>query len=450
MKRFVFIPIVFFVGITSLPAQDNNWKAMAQKSDSAAFEHQINPELYNVAVNGYLPAIKKWETDSSIDADSLFSLLTAWNAYPKPKKTGIICKYWVQVDSNNKVPFFIYIPVHYDPEYKTPLLVYYKGGWLSRKTYPAGYAREIITDNPTFSYLDKYNTIEIFPALKSDLAIYGHYGYTHLQKMISEIKKIFNIDDNKIFLSGFSDGGKTVYNAASLVFTPFACFYPINSFPPSAPAYPNLSNRPIFSFVAEKDEITNYKSILTKAEYVNNHGGNWAVHFQAGKTHFYYPYEKEVLPVMFEHMNITSRNPLPNKISYDKTYNHKDFTGADWLQTSVNTKMAPTPYNFTDTVKTYSLDGQEDVYEYGKNTGQVRAAYFNNTFKLTTSQIDTVIIYISPITVDLSLPVKVIINGKTVFNEKVTASKSFMIDSFLKSFDRAQIFVNQIVIPVTD
>jgi len=447
MVRWIILLVLF---VSNSYAQSGKWEVLAQKSDSAAFSGLLIPEKSGVGFNPYLSRIKEWADNSRISADSLFYLLSHWNAYPKAEKTGIICRYWVQLSDEYRVPYFVYIPEGYNPRHKTALLVYYKGGWLNRSQYPARYEQEIITDNPTFSYLDGYNVIEIFPALKNDLAIYGKYGYAHLQKMVAETKKIFNTDDNKVFLAGFSDGGKSVYNAASFVQTPFACFYPINSFPPSSPAYPNLINRPLFSFTAEKDAITDWRSIKTKAEYVNRIGGKWNFRFMPGKAHFYKPYEKEVLPLLFEYIKVTNRDPLPLKVTYDRSFNDDDFKGVDWLQISVNTQKPPTPYHFSDTVRTYSADGEESVRYYGEKTGQVRATFFDNTFTLITSQTDSVTLYISPLMVDLDRPVKVIINGKILFDEKVSASKSFMAAHFLQNFDRDMIFVNRITVSTPD
>jgi hypothetical protein len=244
---------------------------------------------------------------------------------------------------------------------------------------------------------------------------------------------------------------RTVYNVSNLAQTPFACFYPINGSIPSSPFFPNYVNRPIFSFVAAKDEITDFRSIKTKAEYANKSGANWIYRELINKEHFYIPYANEVLPILFKHLALTTRNPLLTKLSYDRSFNDdKNFTGIDWLQIKVNTDKNPSSYHFTDSVQTFSSSGEERNYRYGEKTGQVRAECFNNIFTIATSQVDKVTIYISPIMVNMNSPIKVIINGKELYNEKVNYSKDFMITRFLNDFDRAQIFVNKIDISVND
>ena len=427
-------------------SQSINWTKLSKTLDSTSFGKVINPQKYNVASND-LTDIEKWNSDDKINGDSLFYLLANWDKYPTPKQNGIILEYKIKLDTNYTVPFLVYIPKNYNPKQKTTLLLYFKGGWLSRNKFPKDYAKEIVSDNPTFSYLDRNNVIEIFPALESDLTINYKYGYKHLAGMVAQTKKLFNIDDNKVFLSGFSDGGKTVYMAANLTATPFACFYPINGAIISSPDFPNYKNRQIYSFVAEKDELNNYKSISTKAEYADKIGANWTLRRIPNEGHFYFPYQQKVLPVLFNHLKVTNRNPLPIKIEYNRAFNDdKDFTGIDWIQIKVNTDKKPNEFHTTDSIETFWGDGETYNYRYGSKVGQLKAHCFDNTYFLTTSLIDEITIYVSPLMVNLDLPIKVILNGKEMFNSKVDYSKEFMTNRFIANFDRQQIFINIIVI----
>lgn len=401
----------------------------------------------SVKDNPSLRLIGQWESAPAITGDSLYQLLSAWDKYPAPAKTGTICEYTLRLDTNYTVPYFVYIPQHYDPKQKTVLLVYYKGGWLSRKTLPENYRDEITGDNPTFGYLDKYNIIEIFPALEAKLAIYGYYGYAHLQKMVTHTKQLFNIDDNRVFMAGFSDGGTSAYNAAYLAPSQFACFYPINGAIVSPPYYPNFLNRPVYSFVAEKDQLYHKNSILSKALYASELGANWSYRELPGRGHFYFPYQQEILPVMFGHMQTVVRHPHPPTITYHRGFNDTaSFSGIDWLQFTANTNLPPTPFHFTDSVHTFRSNGEPNDYLYGEKTGQVKARYFNNCFTIETSMVSEVEIYISPLMVNMQLPVKVIVNGSERFNERVSYAKDFMAGNFMKTFDRQQVWVNKIVI----
>lgn len=230
--------------------------------------------------------------------------------------------------------------------------------------------------------------------------------------------------------------------------TPFACFYPINGSFASRPDFPNFVNRPVYSIVVEKDELTAAKSIKTKAEYAIRRGASWIYRELPDKKHLYHKYATEVLPVLFGHMQVVSPQALPVSLAYDRGYNYSAFTGIDWLQVSVNTTLPPAPHHFTDSIHTWSMSGEPSDYLYGEKTGQVRAHYLDNTFTITASQVDTLTLYISPLMVNLEKPVRVVINGKKVFEQQVVASKEFMATRFIKIFDRAQVFVNKIELAV--
>lgn len=446
-KTIFSIALCLLTGLTVRAQADLQRKWITQK-DSAAWERLLDPANYGLQQNTPVALPDQWLSDTAISADSLFYLISNWDQYRQPKKTGVICRFWVQLDTNVRVPYLVYIPKGYDARRKTTLLVYYKGGWMSRQRFPNQYWKEIVTDNPSFDYLDAANIIEIFPVLRQDLAIYGKYGYDHLKLMVRDTRERFNIDDNKIFLTGFSDGGKSVYNTSFLLQTSFACFYAINGSFPSSPDYPNFSNRPVFSIVAEKDELSVPKSISSKAAYASSLGASWTYYELAGKKHMYHRYAHTVWPLLLQHMQATSRQPLPVHISYDRSSNYAAFTGIDWLQINVNTKLRPAAHHFTDSVHTFSMDGEDRSYLYGEETGQVRAQYFNNRFTITTSLIDTLTIYISPLMVNLEKPVSVVVNGKELFNGVVPASKTFMAQWFMNSFDRSQLFVNKITLAI--
>jgi len=418
---------------------------LAQTSTTEAFLRQLQPAHYGLATPA-LGALNAWRQDERISGDSLYALLRAWNTYPKPRQTGVICRYEVKVDSTHTVPYLVYIPKNYDYQRPTKLLVYYKGGWLNRKELPTDYAKEIVVDNPTFRYLDEQNIIEIFPCLRQDLAIYGNYGYRHLQRMVAQTKRLFNVDDDHVYLSGFSDGGKTVFNVASLMPSAFASFYVINGGLASRPEFPTLRARPLVAFIGQADEAISPKSVLAYAEQARRFGADWQVRLVPGRKHYYAPYQGLVLPPFFQHLRSTSRNPFPSRLTYARGFNGSDLTGLDWLQVAVSTTKKPAKTHQTDSIWVFNMAGEPSRYRYGEATGQVQASCFNNTYTVETSLVDEVTLYISPVMVDLTQPIHVVVNGQERYSGMVAYSKDFLAQQFQTAFDRQQLFVNELKI----
>ena len=419
------------------------WVKLAHTSTNEEFLENLQPVRYGLEVPQLGPLIT-WKQDVHLNGDSLYSLLRAWNTYPKPRQTGVICRYEVQLDSAHTVPYLVYIPKNYDYRRPTKLLVYYKGGWLNRKELPADYAKEIVEDNPTFRYLDGQNIIEVFPCLRQDLAIYGYYGYQHLQQMVAQTKRLFNVDDNRVYLSGFSDGGKTVFNVASFTPSVFAGFYSINGALVSRPDFPNLHARPLLAFVAQADELISPASVLSYAEQARRFGADWQVRKMPNRKHYYAPYQRDVLPILFQHLSGVSRNPFPTQLTYFRGFNSSEFTGLDWLQLVVSKTETPTAIHQADSIRVFNMAGESTHYRYGEKVGQVRASCFNNTYTLETSLVDEVTLYISPVMVDVSQPVRVIINGQERYNGRVAYAKEFLLQQFQNRMDRQQLFINEL------
>jgi hypothetical protein len=424
--------------------QTEKWIECSKDLSDKQFEKKIQASNYNLVSNSFLFELNKWKLDKGISAETIYQNIIGWNKYPKPKKTGIVIQKHIQLDSVKTVPYYIYIPENYSSDLPTKLLVYYKGGWISRDSFPSNIAKEIINDNPTFSYLDRYNIIEIFPALNRDLAIYGMYGYKHIRLMLADSKKVLNIDDNQVYLAGFSDGGRTVYNLAFLRPTDFASFYSINgSFNNSNMNYPNYTSRPVTTYSGTKDKLVNPKYALSVAETANSFGADWKINTFKGE-HFYFPYEKEILPKLFTEISNSNRNPFPNKILYHKDYEYDELKGIDWLHIKTNTERKPENWHYSSEINIIRNEKEIDSIKYGQKTAQVKANYFNNIYDLKTSLVDEVVLYISPTMIDINKPVKVILNGKEVYNQKIGFDKNFMIDNFIEKFDRKQVWINEI------
>ena len=87
-------------------------------------------------------------------------------------------------------------------------------------------------------------------------------------------------------------------------------------------------------------------------------------------------------------------------------------------------------------------------YRYGETTGQVHASCFNNTYTVETSLVDEITLYISPVMVNLTQPIRVVVNGQERYKGIVVYSKTFLAQQFQTTFDRQQIFVNELKVKI--
>lgn len=151
-----------------------------------------------------------------------------------------------------------------------------------------------------------------------------------------------------------------------------------------------------------------------------------------------------MLPVLFQHLASCARNPFPTQLTYCRSFNDDQLPGLDWLQLLVSKTKAPAATHQADSVQVISLAGEPRRYLYGPETAQVRATCFHNTYALETSLADEVTIYISPATVDVTQPVRVLVNGQERYNALVPVDKAFLLRQFRARRDRQQLFTGEV------
>src|SRR5262249_19683192 len=114
----------------------------------------------------------------------------------------------------------------------------------------------------------------------------------NLHEIVDAVKQTYNVDENRVVLSGVSDGATGAYYVAMRDTTPYAAFLPLNGFwgvlanrdVQIEPLYPNnLRDKPFFIVNGERDPlypasivdpaIAHYKKIGVTLEYHPQAGG---------------------------------------------------------------------------------------------------------------------------------------------------------------------------------
>src|SRR5262249_57273030 len=87
----------------------------------------------------------------------------------------------------------------------------------------------------------------------------------NLRAILDQLKRTYNVDENRVALSGVSDGGTGAYYAAMRDTTPYACVLPLNGFiavldnetaEDDGDLFPgNLRNKPLFVVNGVRDPM---------------------------------------------------------------------------------------------------------------------------------------------------------------------------------------------------
>ena len=160
----------------------------------------------------------------------------------------------------------------------------------------------------------------------------------NLQAILDRIKREYNVDENRVYLFGVSDGGTGVYYHAAKAPTPWAAFFPFIAHPgvlenPATGAdgelfVENLSNRPFFVVNGEKDELYPVARVKPYLDAFEAAGVEIEFHSHPGghNTRWWNGEQEAIDAFIARH----PRNPLPDRLVWE-TERTDHFARIQWL-----------------------------------------------------------------------------------------------------------------------
>src|SRR5688572_19757599 len=146
-------------------------------------------------------------------------LLRAGRTYAKDVPTG-----WQALENEcldgKRRPYHVYAPPDYDPGKKYPLVVFLHGA-VSRTNVPSpkemeSLRRDFEKDVPGF--------LIILPTGAKGATWWDKVGTSNVLAQVDHVKRRYNVDEERVFLWGFSDGASGAYWMALSRPTPWAGF----------------------------------------------------------------------------------------------------------------------------------------------------------------------------------------------------------------------------------
>ncbi|MGZ3753275.1 MAG: hypothetical protein ACXVB0_20630 [Mucilaginibacter sp.] len=403
--------------------------------------------------------IRQIQDNGSITTDSTFKLLSNWLYYPTIDKTGkdYLCYY---TDSlYGKIPFRVFVPISYDHTRKSPCILLLHGAVGGSKFSDIDSLNKF-DDDVLFAALKRGNYIIVRPVAdrsKNFNWVVDNFKspnptFKTLTNMLVSIKRILNIDDNKIFALGHSDGADGAIGLGVYSPNPFAGFAAYNSMLTNLFAKDfyirNITNNPLYLVHSDLDDlrpIQQTRVIVSALSQLNN---QMLYKEYIGYQHYDKHLSKDIPNVGF-FINSTSRNPFKSNIFWE-TEKVGPYNSCGWIKiTGIDTFHVAanwhTPFDFKSYFKNTGK-WIDNLWYNSRKSAAVRATYNNNTFNIETSRVTEIELLISPVMVNLENPVIVNINGKQVFSGKISADKDFLIRQFKDNFDRQALWVNAIKI----
>jgi hypothetical protein len=389
--------------------------------------------------------------DEEIDPHEIVRELSEFSDYPEPLRKDQWVKYEHFAKEKLLAPYYVYIPPKYDPRKQTGMIVYLHGDAPTRSKFPKAESKTFISDNPYLEFARENNLLMLCPAGMRDMNWWEPLGMNTVLGELYSVKKIFNVDDNAVWLSGHSAGGTGVFGVAVTAPTAFAGFYPLNG-TPLPNRFVNLRYRPIYSTFSSKDPKTPIDQMQTHWQAACKHNADWTFRELLGHSHSYFSYIEKELASLTTHMLQTKRPSLQPRIEWESTPHF--YSGCEWLRVErVTSSRKPAQWHDASSNPLSTLFGakQEPASTSSPSIeiGRIRGVSESNTFRIETSQVGEFSIRLSPQMVDFNYPVKVYVNDELVRDEIVQMDADVMLNLFEAEADKQRVWGNvlRIVIP---
>lgn len=294
--------------------------------------------------------------------------IRGYSHYPEPPVLGGWVKLEHTITDTLIAPAYLWVPSSYDHLHPTPLFIYLHGG-VSRPQFPL-VEPSALAEEEEVKWAEQEGWLFLFPLGRAGCTWWDATGMAHLRWLLREVKRSFNVDDDRVVLGGFSDGGSAAYLWAMTDPTPFAFFIAWSGHPavgslagPYQQYLSNLSVRPLYATFGGRDRLYPAERMLPIVEQALRAGGQlWVtVYDTAGHNGGYLKWE---YPLLAKRMREGSRGKIPSKLYWER----EDLTwrGVEWLEiTELDTAQPPAPWH-TD----YNLQLTDDRLTIGFRAGE--------------------------------------------------------------------------------
>jgi hypothetical protein len=377
---------------------------------------------------------------SGISFDEAYQRLKAGRTY-KAEKTGVVM---LKNKTKGGIEHFyaLNIPENYDPSRRYQMRFQLHGGVGGRTSnQPRGNGE---------SPLKGAEQIYIVPYSWDTSPWWSEDQVSNLAAIVDAVKRTYNVDENRVVLSGVSDGGTGAYYIGMRDTTPYASLTPLNGFImvlangeiDDGLIFPNnLRNKPMFVVNGGKDplypasEVEPFTKHLMTAVKIDYHPQP-----DAGHNTNWWPDLKETFEkFVAEH----PRDPHPDRLTWETA--SLDRNRAHWL---VIDQLGSKPGEASSLSDLNLMPDPNPVplFERPKRPGRVDLVREGNTIQATTRGVAAFTLLLSPDKFDFNQPIKVVANGKTVFEGRVARDLKTLMKWAARDNDRTMLYAAELKI----
>jgi pimeloyl-ACP methyl ester carboxylesterase len=387
---------------------------------------------------------------SGVTFDEAYRRLKAGRSYTE-QKPGIV-KLSNKTKDGVEHFYALNVPANYDPAKHYQVRFQLHGGVGGRaNNQPRGTGE---------SPLQGAEQIYVVPYAWNDAPWWSEDQVLNLAAITDSMKRTYNVDENHVVVAGVSDGGTGAYYVGMRDTTPYASFLPLNGFImvlandsiDDDQMFPNnLRNKPLFVVNGGKDPLYPISHVepfvkhLMGGVSIEYHPQPDAGHNTAWWPEMKDPFEKFVA----DH----PRDPHPDKLTWETAnlqHNRAHWLVIDQLGAAHDDAQAMTDLNIMRDVNAAPNDKDAvfPLFNRDKRPGRVDLIRTGNTIQATTRDVSSFTLLLSPDKFDFSHPIKVVANGRTVFDGRVENNLKTLMKWATRDNDRTMLYGAELKIKV--
>ena len=385
---------------------------------AAADNTALVNQFWSTADNGQNAQIQSQLISSSSDVSTLYQLLKTGPTYRSDVPTGQQESIRIAADGT-RFPFIFLVPDNYDPTHRYPVEFMLHGGVSRPEWEPGGGWWRRGSDS-----LKQPDRIVVVPASWVDAFWWHENQAENLPAILNTLKASYNIDEDRVTLTGVSDGGTGAYFFAFKQPTPWAAFLPYIGHPgvlrnqQSGGGYrlyfENLMSKPLYIVNGENDRLYPASSVAPFIEILAEEGIDhiWKVVPEGGHNTNWLPDEA---PMIEKFKQDNPRNALPERVQWVADRTDK-FNRNLWVQID---SMSQTP----------------GLLEVNRN---------GNEFRVLARGVSEFTLLLNPEEVNFSQAIQVYVNSENIFDEIVAQDKQTLLHWASKDLDRSMLFTAEL------
>jgi hypothetical protein len=390
---------------------------------------------------------------SGVTFDEAVRRLKAGRKYTA-QKTGIIM---LRSRGKNGLPddhfYALNVPANYDPSRRYQVRFQLHGGVGGRATNePRGNGE---------SPLPGAEQIYVVPYSWVNSPWWSDDQVRNLSNILDTLKRTYNVDENRVVISGVSDGGTGAYYIGMRDTTPYASFLPLNGFImvlanpeiDDGRIFPNnLRNKPMFVVNGGKDPLYPTADVEPFVKHLMS-AVDVAYYPQpeAGHNTSWWPTVRDTFEqFVADH----PRDPHPEKLTWETANIERN--RAHWLvidkigSKGTGAELQPDLNSLKDPDAEPGTDANfVRLFERPRPSARVDLVRHGNTIQAATRNVDSFTILLSPDKFDLDQPIKVVANGRPVFEGRVERNLKTLMTWAARDNDRTMLYGSELPIKLS-